>query len=275
MARNFNGTSDKIVVARAPELDTELANAMTVACWFRRVGAQASYAALISKTVNYGAASPYVQYVFQFNSTSDTAVRVVFADYSTQYVAGPGAMNAGDGVWHFIAGTYAKSGNAKFYYGAATDPLLTEVVGAATGANDLKTDTDDPLSIGAAHDNREAGEYFRYFTGDIANVGLWPYAMTPAELEIVRAKTNPIRSKYYAPLFGTADPEPDWSGANNHGALTGTTRADHPPRIDAVWPRPRRFFSVTEAPGGVNTREKRMSAVGMLLPWMPPGVDPD
>jgi len=272
MARNFNGTTDRIVVPRAAVLDTDLASAMTMACWFRRNGAQVTWSTLVSKTVNNGYADPYITYILQFNDTSDTAVRAVFGSGITQYAAGPGSMNAGDGIWYFVAGTYKQSSNAKFYYGAASDVLLTEVAGDATPAAVLATDTTDDLSIGAFWNN---DAYNRWFAGDIANVGLWPYAMTPAELEAVRVMTNPMRAKFYAPLFGTTSPEPDWSGANNHGALTGTIRADHPPRIDAVWPRIRPFLLAEVAAGGVNTREKRMSTVGILLPWAPPGVEPD
>ncbi|HUS97350.1 MAG TPA: LamG-like jellyroll fold domain-containing protein [Hyphomicrobiaceae bacterium] len=275
MARNFTTTSsEKIVVPRAAELDTDLATAMTVGCWFRRNGAQPDYAALASKTVLGGVGSPWVQYILLFNGSSDTQVYVAFGASSggTQYLAGPGSMNAGDGVWYFVAGTFAKNSNAKFYYGAATDASLTEVVGDATGIYNLAVDTNDDLSIGAFW---EDPAWIRFFNGDIANVGLWPYALTASELEAVRVQTNPLRAKFYAPLFGTTSPEPDWSGANNHGTLTGTARADHPPRIEGIWPTVRRFFVAAAAAGGIDGREKRMSTVGILLPWAPPGVEPD
>jgi len=67
--------------------------------------------------------------------------------------------------------------------------------------------------------------------GGIANVGLVGTKLTLDELKRIM-----VSSSYrgyaggYWPLWGTTTVEPDWSGQNKHGTVTGATRFDHPPR---------------------------------------------
>ena len=115
-----------------------------------------------------------------------------------------------------------------FYLNGATDGTFTQTApGSFTGTK----------RIGSRSDAT------RFWDGGLAHLAVWNIALSAVEIEMHRRGLLPRLNSLvgYWGLFGTVSPEPDWSGNNNHGTLTGTARIDHPPGISAVWlaPHPR------------------------------------
>lgn len=68
------------------------------------------------------------------------------------------------------------------------------------------------------------------FLGSLAEDVLANVAWSADEVRTIWHRASIARgSVNYAPLFGNASPEPDFSGNGNNGTLTGTTQVDHPP----------------------------------------------
>lgn len=86
----------------------------------------------------------------------------------------------------------------------------------------------------------------RYFSGRIAEVGVWNVALTDAEVAALGAGVSPLMIRpaslyLYVPMLGQASPEPSFFHNTGIGSakpsftLTGTTAAEHP-RV--IYPRP-------------------------------------
>jgi hypothetical protein len=83
-----------------------------------------------------------------------------------------------------------------------------------------------------------------WFGGVLADVAIWPVALSQAELSALSkgARPNTIRPPSligWWPLDGIQSPEPDLSGNVNNGTLTGTTFAAGPPiaQFTSRWPQ--------------------------------------
>lgn len=75
---------------------------------------------------------------------------------------------------------------------------------------------------------------FAYFSGRIAEAGIWDVALTDDEVKMLAAGISPIRVRplslvEYWPIYGVDSPEKDYSKNNNDMVVTGATQADHAP----------------------------------------------
>lgn len=89
--------------------------------------------------------------------------------------------------------------------------------------------------------------------GDMAQYAWWNVALAPGEFQSLAAGIDPIYVRPASlllswPLYGTASPEPDWSGNVRNGTLTGTTGVDHAPTPPLVLSTPGLPYAVTAEP---------------------------
>jgi len=257
MARNFNGSSDRID-ASAPLTNEPF----TISCWFNSddVTTGACLVSLsqgVSDSVGWG-----------LEARGDVANDPVRARKgATAYAVTTTGFSAA--TWHHACGVWAADNDRRAYLDGGGEGTDT--------ANIADPVTPDRLTIGCHGDYSPSN----FHKGRIAEVFIWNAALAANEILMLANGGHPWMVRpgnivFAMPLFGTTTAEPDWSGGNRHGTVTGTTRIDHSDSISAIWPGVRPFVLAEEAAaGGVNTREKRMSTLGILLPWAPPGVEPD
>jgi len=136
------------------------------------------------------------------------------------------AMTAGS--WAHVAGTLASGATAnRFCYlnGVAgtvnNTSVPTPAVPERTGAGSVV------LASGPTYSN--------YFDGIIAELALYNVDLSAAEVASLARGVSPLRIrpgnlKFYAPLFGTGSPEPDYTAGQHPLSLTNApTTAAHPP----------------------------------------------
>mgnify|MGYP001607049776 CR=1 FL=1 len=150
------------------------------------------------------------------------------------------------GTWHHACGVGA----------SATDRRVF-IDGGSKGTN-TTSNTPAPTNItriGLLARSSGGGR----FDGPIAEVAVWNVALTDDEVLMLAKGLSPFAMRpgsliSYIPLFGIQSPEPDWSGLNNHMTVNGTlARADHPPKINAVWLAPHpRLVQVAQAAAAAN-----------------------
>jgi hypothetical protein len=94
------------------------------------------------------------------------------------------------------------------------------------GSGTVSTEVSGNFEVGSS-----IGDFF--FDGRIAEVKVYNVALSADDLNMVMRGYVVRPDKLIADwrLFGTTTDEPDWSGINHHGTVTGTTRIDHPPGI--------------------------------------------
>lgn len=154
-----------------------------------------------------------------------------FVDMSTgqTVIVDPNAFN--DDEWTFVAGTFdnARPATEKWELFVGTTPnnlaLIDNV--SVDGSGSIDNDAGGNLIIGGRSiDNN------RNYKGQLAGIGLASSVLTITQLRSVMANQahGASLSVLSVPVLGLDDPEPDWSGNGNTGALTGATKfAGNPP----------------------------------------------
>lgn len=180
---------------------------------------------------------------FSMDTAANGQARIaISAGAGLRWVADTGDGVIVAGSWMHLAYVWS-GGNAGAIYKNGVSQTLTDLV-AQTPLS--IQNTAKLFRIGADEDT--AG-----IDGNIAEVSLWNRALSLTEVEIAyRAGpwAVPKGLLMYVPIFGIVSPESDFSGNNNHGTVTGTTRIDHPPGISAVWLAPHpRLVQATAAEG--------------------------
>lgn len=106
--------------------------------------------------------------------------------------------------------------------------------------NNIVLDTDIDATVDAVDHSgtfelgrRSDGDADRHFGGAIAEFAKWDRALSSDERQALGNGVSPLRFtgslKMYLPLYGIADPEPDYTGKGHSAAVTGATTADHAP----------------------------------------------
>ena len=229
MAREFDNVDDSASLGAASVL--QITGDISVACYcYRTSGSQGHLLGC------YNPNNPFTGWSVARESTAHE-----FKYWSDGNGAWRLATTAVGTTWEHravvVAGTGAGAGT--FYLNGSTDGTFTQTApGEFTGTKRL----------GSRGDATAA----RFWNGGLAHVAVWNIALSAAEIEMHRRGFLPRANSLvgYWPLFGTVSPEPDWSGNNNHGTLTGTTQIDHPPGISAIWlaPHPRLSQVAAETP---------------------------
>jgi hypothetical protein len=103
----------------------------------------------------------------------------------------------------------------------------------STGWREQRNPTGIALTIGGQTGSGGTGTAPN-FKGRVANIGIWNAVLSAGERTALEAGVAPNRIRqtnlvYYCPLYGFSSPEPDLSGHQYNGAVTGTTAAPQCP----------------------------------------------
>lgn len=220
-------------------------NTFSYTAWiFPRTLGEASLGSILTKGSSSSAARKQVQLVatstFQGRVGGTTVATAVAANNTI-------TLNA----WQFVAMTHSTADGLIKLYQALAGGALAEVSYASQVAG---AGVSDDSALSAFIGNASGANIT--FDGLIADFRWFNAQLTLEELQMamrgVIVRPSAIVGNWG--LFGIQSPEPDCSGNNNHGTLTGTTQADHPPGISAIWlaPNPRRAQRVFAAAGGLS-----------------------
>jgi hypothetical protein len=229
MARSFNGSSDRIVAANSPSLESA-STAFTLAVLFRDV---------ITPLDDWGCLAEAGGVNIQ-QSSSSVRQYVASARISTVFTVTAATTVLTADTWYLAACRWASGGTLDLTI-FNLDGSVNQTV-SSTAASGTLDDTGMLFRMG---NDIGGGDWS---TATIARCVYDAVRWTDLECQhLIRGllPPRPIAGAYYE-LFGTVSPEPDWSGNGNHGTVTGTTRTDHPPMLSADWygPPVRRFWSV-------------------------------
>lgn len=179
MAYNFNG-SRHLSTASAPASGTP----MTIACWLRPTNSNSTIAAV------------------SVGQTSASHRNQVFVQANTIYIAAQGAAlaqissaesTAFNNVWTHSAGVFTSATSRTVYKNGGNSATDTTNIGSQNAFASVLVGARDNGSIGL------------YFSGDIAEVGIWNVALTAAEIASLArgytpAQIRPQSLVFYAPL---------------------------------------------------------------------------
>lgn len=250
MARDFDGVDDVIDVGSGAHLD-DLA-AWTHCCWFyARTTGEAGFGRLYQKSPSGPGKVMHVQ--------ATGAVRAACSRATTNQELVSANNTFPLLQWNFAAYTY--DGTTGRLYVGTPGGTVSEVTYATNtqGAGALSTEATATLQWG-----NQAGT--TTFDGRLARGKWFSAALSLAELQLCLLG-YPVRRDVCVgdwEFFGEQSPEPDTSGYNSHGTVTGAIRGDHPPGI-ALWGAAR----VTKAAAGSPTL---ISASDTLAPGITDAV---
>jgi hypothetical protein len=215
MARNFNGTSDRIDFPDHSGLDWT--TVMSVACWVWRDVSNA-FQGICSHTAGTVGSNGW-----WFSIGDNVVSNVAFLTFNDTDHFGTTAITTGG--WRHLVATY-DGANVRLYVNGVLDNTVAETAAVTNAAATFK--------VGA-----EASFYApSWFDGKLADLGFWPGATLNArEIAALARGVSPrlIRPgslQLYAPLWGTHTAEPDFSVNRRTGTLTGTSQyVPHAPVI--------------------------------------------
>lgn len=246
MARNFDGSGDIIDVPGASN-----ATIGTIAAWIKADTLPPSTERdicwtyyLASESESFGTYDKAL-----FLRSSGIVVAYVY-DGATKRVASTSAISTG--TWYHIAMTFSNADDFRVWFNGVNE--ATTVL-----AGDSFSYLDPNFRLCGLTNTFDDGETTRSrLDGSIADLHIWTVVLNAEEVtQAMRgAIVRPHQQILWLPLWGITSPEPDWSGSNAHGTLTGTVRDDHPPGISAVWlaPHPRQSQVVAAAAGQPSMR---------------------
>ena len=221
MARLFNGSTDQIDCGSPSVLN--ITGSVSLSAWIYLASSFGSgYQAIFGRWDDSD--TPFRSYLLTLSGSGTLNGCVLFLDQggSTHYVISSQAISFFPGGWHHVAGTFnVSSGNAYLYI----DGTLSN--SASTGLTGLSNaPLDNIIGNGNSSD--------AYFDGTIADVAIWSGVLTAQDIAALAAGMPPwlFRDQPlvgYWPLDGLQSPEPDLSGNQNNGTLTGTSRGTSGP----------------------------------------------
>jgi hypothetical protein len=202
MARNFNGTNQYLSTASSPVLNVP----MTLAFWARTSASLNNAAVAVGES---GSGTHRQQVQFHTGLIAAATVGSAGASFANS------SVNATSNQWVHAAGVFS-----------AADSRLIYFDGANTGSNTVSNTTNNAnaIYIGA----RNANGVGLYFTGDIAEVGIWNAALTAAEVASLAKgmtcdKIRPQSLVFYAPLVrDLIDAKGGLTITNNNTATVAT-----------------------------------------------------
>lgn len=208
-ARQFNGTSQYANIAAAPVT----AVPMTIAAWI--------YADSTASAMAIGMVGSGGQTRCQIGLASGgTPLAITVSAAGTSGTA-QSATALSTATWYHVVGTFASSTDRKVF-----------VDGARVAANttSVTLGTVDRIMIGG----RVFTTVGLFWSGRIAEFGVWDVALTDAEIASLAAGAKPIRVRpaslrAYVPLAGEASPEINFIGTA--ATLTNAPTAVAHPRI--------------------------------------------
>ncbi len=215
MARDFQDSGDNLTVSAAPITGAPF----TVSCW---VLPDDGTAALHIWSIGDSATDDESEFRLELQGfvAGDPFRLVVKEVGETEQraaTAGTTTLNA----WNHVLCVAASATDRKIYRNGANE---------GTNTVSRTPPTIDLTRIGTRARLTANGN----FSGRIAEVAMWNVELTANERTALANGVAAIRIrsaslKFYAPIFGGASPEPDYTANGNSMTVNGTTVVDHPP----------------------------------------------
>jgi hypothetical protein len=218
MGRTFSGATDRVDFGSGASLDD--VNVFTSATWIN-VTTVAATRVLYTKGGSGG------KRFRLFGGTSSGSMQLTVSQATTIGTAQSAASTVTTGAWQFLAATFDGSFVPRLYRAALGAPV-TEVSYAVqtTGIGGISSDASQSMLFG--------GDASNSLPGTAAEALILPAALNAGQLTTLAYGMLPRECRLYAPLYGVASTEPDYSGNKNNGTLTGTAAGAHPP-IRSRW----------------------------------------
>lgn len=216
MARDFNGTSDRITFGASAAEDLTV---FTAVAWIQFASNFTAERQILAKTN----ASYQGKQFLQSQGTAQNDFQSFLGRTTTDMVSRSTANALVAGVWNVVLAT-SDGTNAPKLYVATMGNDLAEVTYAVQQAGS-----------GTFHDlsaaNLMVGSRMpldTFWAGQVAEVGLWNRVLSAQEIQSVGRGYSPlffpVGLVQYAPLKGVNSPEPrTGTGSATEGVLTGTT----------------------------------------------------
>ena len=204
MAYEFNGTNQYLSTASSPVLNVPI----TLAFWARTSASANNAAVAIGES---GGGTHRQQIQFYTGLISAATVGSAGASFANS------SVNPSSNQWGHAVGVFSAANNRLIYFN-----------GANTGNNTVSNSTNNvnAIYIGA----RNSNGFGLYFNGDIAEVGVWNAALTPAEIASLAKGMTPDKIRpqslvFYAPLVRDLIDQKGGLAITNNSAATV---ANHP-----------------------------------------------
>lgn len=231
-ARDFDGSNDKIVTSARD--DTGFLGDITICVW-ANIDTGSAYRGFAAKDSAAGGPTPFD---FRTNSEATPTLSIVRANSGGyRWWDGPAVTL---GSWHFYCVTASGTITTAptFYKDASPTTGSAHPVTPGTGTGN-PTGVDEPIHVGIRADSVVKMD------GKMAELPIWSRILSADEIAAVMrcgpwAVAGPIQ--FYLPMYGTTDPEPDFSGFNAHGTVTEAARYDHPPGIGVCFQESKTVF---------------------------------
>jgi len=205
MAYSFLGTSSRYLRANAPVTG----NPLTIAFWFRSNGLNGCGVCIGDD----GAAQRHNIFILP---ASGSVVNVGSANSSGTAASISSTTTFTDGQWSHAAAVYTSDSSRTAYCNGGGAATNTTTITTTPGFLDLFVGTRPAPTLGS------------FFTGDIAEVGIWNTALTAAEIASLAKgmtcdKVRPQNLVFYAPLVrNLQDAKGGLTITNNNGATVAT-----------------------------------------------------
>lgn len=258
-ARKFNGTSDTISIPGTSNAIDITGTQLSFACWFMMTSSPGSNdVAPCSKW----AASNAGGYMLVYNCNAAACNGVNGSGKITAVIYISISLNH----WHFnlcnvsinlnqwyvAVMTYENNLNFKVYLGTNGTMTLCGTDNTIGSTGTMVTSGNN-LIIGGPHGACGGSNWSActYFTGLVAETAVWNQFLTANEVNtLATVCPSAVRRTAlvgYWPLPAAASPEPDLSGNQINGTVTGTSIANHPP---CIVPQPNSQVQIGVGTGG-------------------------
>jgi len=219
MARNFN-TGGADYLSNTDTTAAVTAYPATLACWFNSNNITGGYD-LINVCPSASDVG-YFRLIISGNIAGDPVRGLTNGSGGTHVAATSTAYSAN--TWHHACSLHISSTSTKVYLdggseGTDTAPTVT-MPGGINRTNIARLNRSSP-----------AGD----FDGELAEAAIWDVELTLNEIGMLAAGISPAHVrpgslKWYVPILGVSDPEPDFSGDGRSPDVFGSLPvANHPP----------------------------------------------
>ena len=207
-AMSLDGASGTLTVANSRNLEPQ---AMTIAGWVKRNGAQQTWANVVRKTWQNNSGPTYISWSLQLNPGGAGSDVVAF---NTGFTGGNQILQSSagaipDGVWTHVAATYDP-------YSQGPQKNLYINGALVASANETHSILYDTTGTGALYFGQNGGGG-EHFAGAVDEFSYWGSALSAAQIEGMASGLL----GYWKADEGTGLVASDSSGNNNHGALSG------------------------------------------------------
>lgn len=203
MARDFNGSSDNLLVTSTPVTAVPI----SISAWVYADALTADHC-IVSIRDNTG----FNYFSLYSNSSGTIAAQTIGTTATT-------SSSIATGKWYHVAAVFSAVNSRAVYINGGSK---------GTGSGSSTPTGIDRISVGAGYVSFAT----KYWNGKIAEVGIWNKALSDADVLALSKRRSPdfVRPDdlpFYSKILGRNSPEPDLIGSR-HLTVTGATQAAHP-----------------------------------------------